>query len=126
MGNIPSMNNELGTRYKGDEPERERKAAEDMVKKFTLSLASNLEVAIWFPFENERHNIVGLLDERKRDIRKTIKAFRASMNFLNHPPSFLPKSLRRRNRTTLFFFPLGKSRGAMEQRKKIINIPKDS
>lgn len=85
-GDLPLMNNELGARAKLDYPDREKKASEDMIKKFTLSLVSNLEAAIWFPFTNDRHNIVGLFDENKRKIEITTNTFTACMRFLNQSP----------------------------------------
>jgi len=88
-GGMPVMTNELGARYTLDEPEREQKAAEDLVKKFALSQALGLKAAIWFSFTNDEHNIVGLVDEKRRGIGVTVEAFTASMNFLNsHPLSY--------------------------------------
>jgi hypothetical protein len=84
-GDMPLMSNEMGTRYRLDEPEREKKAGEDMIKKFVLARALNLESVIWFPFSNNRHNIIGLMDENKKEIDATLNAFNTSMNFLNRP-----------------------------------------
>ncbi|MHC1564007.1 MAG: hypothetical protein ACXQTF_01595 [Candidatus Hecatellaceae archaeon] len=82
-GGMPMMTNELGARYRLDEPGRQQRAAKDLVKKFALSQALGLKAAIWFSFTNDEHNIVGLVDEKRRGIKVTMEAFAASMNFLN-------------------------------------------
>jgi len=102
------MNNELGTRYRLGAPQRERRAAEDMVKKLALSVATGLEAAIWFPFSNDRHHIVGLGDERKRPISPTLNAFKTSTRFLNHPLLSYRDLSQGRVRRHSFLFPCWK------------------
>ncbi|MCD6408125.1 hypothetical protein J7L87_03645 [bacterium] len=69
----------------GNEKERREKAAEELVKKLTLSVFYNLKSAIIFPFSNPEHNIIGLGDERRKPIEEMIYAFKTSLKFLNYP-----------------------------------------
>lgn len=85
-GGVPLISNELGSRVRLDEQDREEKAAGDMVRKFVLAHALQLDAAMWFPFTNDRHNIVGLLDANKGKIELTMNAFDTAMRFLNRAP----------------------------------------
>lgn len=85
VGDVPVMCNELGARYKSEVENREERAGEDLVKKLAISRALNLEVALWFPFTNENHNIIGLISENKENVEMLIKVFNATLDFLNQP-----------------------------------------
>lgn len=123
-GNLPLMTNELGTRYKLEEPERYKKAASDMVKKLVLSRALNLKAVMWFPFSNDRHNVVGLLKEDKREtIEIILNAFRTTMKFINQrllSYNNLSNEIIERHS---FTFPSQKINVIWTQSEKFFNIP---
>jgi len=81
--NMALMCNELGVRYWFYTPELNKKASEDLVKKMTFSLFYELEICIWFPFENPEHNIIGLMNEynfMKRPVYYTCKIATSKLN----------------------------------------------
>ncbi len=82
--NKPLMTNELGTRVVLDMPEaeREKRASQDMIEKLRLSKELKLEAVIWFSFNNDQHNIVGLLDENKKPRDEMVKVFNNTLEGL--------------------------------------------
>lgn len=116
------MNNELGSRYRLGVPQRERRAAEDMVKKLALSVAMGLQAVIWFPFSNDRHHIVGLGDEGRRPIFATLNAFKTSTRFLNRPLLSYRDLSKGRIRHHSFLFPSWKVDVVWSEGKETVEV----
>jgi hypothetical protein len=92
-GGMPLLANELGIRYRKETPDLDRRASEDLVKKFVVSLAAGLELALFFPFENPDHNVIGLLEEPGLERRPLYYACQWTVSKLKDCPGALRLAL---------------------------------
>ena len=126
IGDLPLICNEMGVRYRLNTFKRDEKSAEDIIKKLTISKALGLSAVIWFPFQNDQHNIVGLGNKEKGVNLITFIAFKTALKFLNQPCLHCKNCSERNFTCYSFIFPDSKVEVMWSNEEVVMEFPKEA